>query len=118
MSNRPQDYQEHYQDDEFWSKAKKLAASVGRKVLEPALKLYYAAQDPDTPAWAKAVIYGALGYFILPLDAVPDALPGVGFTDDIAVMVAALGTVAAHIKDEHAVKAGEVISRWLGQEQE
>lgn len=105
-----QDYQEHYNESAFWSKAKKL----GRKVLMPALKLYYAAQDSDTPAWAKAIIYSALGYLILPVDAIPDAIPGVGLVDDIGVLLGALGIVAAHIKDEHEQRATAVLNRWLG----
>lgn len=107
MSNT-QDYQAHYSDSGFWSKTKLL----GKKVLTPALKLYYAAQDKDTPSWAKAVIYGALGYFIFPVDAIPDMLPVVGYTDDITVLISALTVVAAHVKQAHEELALQTLARW------
>ena len=65
-----------YSDASFWDKVRNYATSAGREVIETALKLYYCAQDNDTPAWAKSVILGALAYFILPADAVMDLLPG------------------------------------------
>lgn len=83
--------------------------------MEPALKLYYSAQDSDTPIWAKTTIYGALGYFISPIDAIPDLSPIVGYSDDLGVLVAALATVAASIKNEHGVKAKETLKRWFGE---
>jgi uncharacterized membrane protein YkvA (DUF1232 family) len=75
--------------------------------------MYYAAQDSDTPAWAKAVIFGALGYFILPVDAVPDFLPG-GLVDDAGALASAITVVAAHIKEEHSRRAREVLREWFG----
>ena len=102
-----------YSDDGFWDKAKHHAKSAGHGVLEPALKMYYAARDPDTPAWAKAAIFAALGYFISPVDAVPDIVPLLGYTDDLGVLAAALAATAASIKDEHVVKAKETLGRWF-----
>ncbi len=106
-------YEGNYSDDDFWDKAKKFAKKAGESVLEPALKMYYAAKDDDTPVWAKTTIFGALGYFILPIDAIPDVLPGVGFTDDLAVLAAAVAAVAAHIKDAHVDEARETLRRWF-----
>lgn len=102
-----------YSDDGFWDKAKHHAKSAGQAVLEPALKMYYAARDPDTPAWAKAAIFAALGYFISPLDAIPDLLPVLGYSDDLGVLAAALAATAASIKDEHVQKARETLERWF-----
>lgn len=102
-----------YSDDSFWEKVKQYAKAAGEGVLEPALKMYYAALDSDTPAWAKATIFTALGYFISPVDAIPDITPVVGYADDLGVLTAALATVAAHIKDEHVKKAKEVLARWF-----
>lgn len=101
-----------YSDEGFWDKVKKNAKKIGEAVLEPALKLYYAAQDSDTPMWAKSTIYGALGYLISPIDAIPDALPG-GFVDDYGVLAVAAGAVAAHIKPEHAERAKQVLKTWF-----
>jgi uncharacterized membrane protein YkvA (DUF1232 family) len=102
----------NYSDESFWTKVKANAKKLGEKVLEPALKMYYSAQDPDTPLWAKTTIYSALAYLISPVDLVPDALPG-GFVDDYGVLLAAAAAVAAHIKPEHTDKAKATIRRWL-----
>lgn len=102
-----------YSDNGFWDKVKTYAKTAGESVLEPALKMYYAALDSDTPAWAKTTIVAALGYFISPVDAVPDVVPVVGYTDDLGVLAAALAATAVHIKDEHVCKAKEVLARWF-----
>ncbi|WP_051227728.1 YkvA family protein [Oceanospirillum beijerinckii] len=103
-----------YSDNSFWDKVKKYARSAGEEVLETALKLYFAATDPDTPTWARTTIFAALGYFIAPLDAIPDAIPAAGFSDDLGVLVAAAATVAANLKEEHSVKAKETLQKWFG----
>jgi len=78
------------------------------------LTLFYCLKDHDTPTWAKGVIVGALGYLILPMDLIPDILPGVGYGDDWGAIVAALATVAAYIKDEHKAKAQTQTERLFG----
>ncbi len=88
--------------------------SAGRKSLLTALTLFYCLQDRDTPTWAKGVIVGALGYLVLPMDLIPDVIPGVGFGDDWGALVAALGTVAAYVKDEHKLKAATQVERLFG----
>ena len=84
-------------------------------MVEKALWLYYGAQDPKTPAWAKTVMIGALGYFIFPFDVVPDFVPGAGYTDDLGMLVAAIGTVALHISDETKQRAAEKKRQWFGE---
>jgi uncharacterized membrane protein YkvA (DUF1232 family) len=108
------EYASEYSDAGFWNKVKGQAKNAGRKVLEQALKMYYSATDPDTPRWAKTTIYGALGYFISPIDAIPDLLPAIGYTDDIGVLIAAAAAVAVYIKDEHVQKARETLQQWFG----
>ena len=107
------DFSDAYSEDSFWSKVKGYAQVAGASVLEPALKLYYSANDPDTPTWAKTVIYGALGYFISPIDAIPDITPLLGYTDDLGLLIAAAATTAAHIKEEHTAKAKETLKQWF-----
>jgi len=107
-------YEHHYTTHRFWKKLAKHAAAAGRGTLEKALCLYYAAQNPATPAWAKRVIYGALGYFILPLDAIPDLAPLIGYTDDLSVMAAALATVAYYITPQVKIQAHDKLNSWLG----
>src|SRR5690606_20835952 len=102
MSNQ---FEDQYSADNFWGKVKRYTKVMGKGVLGPALQLYYAGIDPDTPANAKAVIFGALGYLISPIDAIPDVTPVVGYSDDLGVLVAAVAFVGAHIKQEHTDKA-------------
>ncbi len=103
-----------WRDDQFWSKLKTHALKAGREVIFQALKLYYALQSTKTPKWAKTVIIGALGYFIAPIDALPDFLPMVGFTDDLSLLAAAVATVAAYIDEDVKEKASKKLSQWFG----
>jgi len=102
-----------YTDSGFWNKLRHHAGRAGREVLERALCLYYAARKPETPAWARTVMYGALAYFIAPIDAVPDLTPVLGFSDDLGVLVSALITVAMYIDDEVRAKARDKLAQWL-----
>lgn len=108
------DFSTAYSDSSFWDKVKTYAQAAGKGVLEPALKMYYSATDSDTPLWAKTTIYGALGYFISPIDAIPDLVPLLGYTDDFGVLVAAAAAVAAYIKPEHSQRAQETLREWFG----
>lgn len=112
MSNKG--YESSYSDGGFWQKLVACVGKVCRRLLEEALLLYYALQDSDTPLWAKTVIIGALGYFISPLDACPDILPVVGYSDDVLVVGAALATVRAHVKKAHHKQAEEVLDGLFG----
>ncbi len=107
-------YLHAYSPPKFWAKAARYAGAAGRGTLEKALWLYYAAQSASTPAWARRVIYGALGYFIFPLDAIPDLAPLVGYTDDLSVMAAALVTVSLYITPEVKAQARDTLARWFG----
>ncbi|NYT61575.1 DUF1232 domain-containing protein [Alcaligenaceae bacterium] len=108
-------YQNEYSPQRFWKKLGPLAQSTGRSALEKALYLYYATQDANTPKWAKRIIYGALGYFIFPLDAIPDLAPLIGYTDDIGVMAAALATIAFYITPEVKEQAHRKLDQWFAQ---
>ena len=108
-----QNFSKAYSEDSFWNKVKGYAKVAGENVLEPALKMYYATLDSDTPVWAKTTIIGALGYFVSPIDAIPDIVPIVGYTDDLGVLCAALATTAAHIKDTHVQQAKETLKQWF-----
>lgn len=101
-----------FSESSFWDKIKEQASTAGKEVIETALKLYYALQDPDTPSSAKAIIIGALVYFIVPTDAVLDFIPG-GYVDDLGALMGALWTVAEHVKDTHTEKAKAKIREWF-----
>jgi len=94
---------------EFWQKARRVAA--GLPFAEDLLAAYYCAFDRATPVQVKAALVGALAYFVLPVDAVPDVLPFVGFTDDAAVLLTALRMVGAHMRPEHRDAARAALAR-------
>ena len=103
-----------YSDSGFWDKVKKFARTAGKEVIEKALWLYYAAQRPETPKWAKTAIYGALAYFISPIDAIPDITPLVGFTDDLGALAAAIAMTSAYINEDVKAKASQKLLHWFG----
>lgn len=106
-------YESHYKEGKFWKKVLKVIRLTGVGLIENALILYYTAKDESTPKWAKSVIFGALGYFVFPIDAIPDMIPVVGYTDDLSVFMAALGTVFVYIKEEHKQKARTKVENLL-----
>lgn len=83
----------------FWGKFKRVAARL--PFAEDLLSAYYCAFDLQTPRHVQAALLGAIAYFILPFDFIPDMLPVLGFTDDAAVLATAIRLVAAHITPEH-----------------
>ena len=107
-------YQKHFSDSQFWKKTLNGFKKAGKIVIEKALWLYYAAQKPETPVWAKTAIFAALGYFICPLDAIPDITPGVGYIDDLGVLTSAVAAVSMYIDQDVKNKAAEKIRDWFG----
>ncbi|MDE0838217.1 MAG: YkvA family protein [Kiritimatiellae bacterium] len=108
------DYSKAYNEKSLWEKIGSFALAAGKGTIKKVLILYYCLQDPDTPAWAKATIIGALGYFILPLDAIPDFIPSVGYVDDLGGLAVATGAVLMHIKIAHRTLAKAKLSQWFG----
>jgi uncharacterized membrane protein YkvA (DUF1232 family) len=93
----------------FWPKIRRTAAKI--PFAGQALSIYFAARDPETPTAAKGIMLGALAYFVLPLDAIPDIFAGIGFTDDAAVIAALLATLGANIKRRHKDAAAQALTR-------
>jgi uncharacterized membrane protein YkvA (DUF1232 family) len=87
----------------FWKKLLKLVGQI--PFADDAAAAYFCAVDPATPTRVKGVLFAALAYFVAPIDAIPDFIAGLGFTDDAAVMAMAIGLVARHIKPEHWTRA-------------
>lgn len=94
--------------ENFWRTAKKAARHV--PFMEDVVAAYYCALDKETPLRAKGILFAALGYFILPADTIPDMIFGLGFTDDIAVLTAAITAVRAHLKPAHKAAAREALA--------
>jgi len=93
----------------FWPKIRKVAAHT--PFASDALAVWYCARDAATPVAAKGMMFAALAYFILPTDAVPDFIAGIGYTDDAAVFVAMLALVGRHLKPRHREAARLDIER-------
>lgn len=96
----------------FWDKLRKYIRHL--PFVGDLIAAYYCAMDAATPLHVKAALFGALAYFIMPIDLVPDAIAWVGFTDDAAMLYAALRIVAPHIKDDHRRQAKVAIDRLAG----
>lgn len=107
------EYKNHFSEEDFWKKIRNYATSAGKEVVEKALQIYYVTRKPETPQWAKATAYGALGYFIAPIDAIPDLTPFVGYSDDLGVLAMALATLVYYIDDDVKKKAREKTREWF-----
>lgn len=94
---------------DFWPKIRRTAARI--PFAGHALAAWYATQDPKTPLAAKGILLGALAYFVMPADVIPDVFLGIGFTDDAAVFAALLATLGKHIKPSHHRKAEETLDQ-------
>ena len=103
----------NYSEAGFWQKLNTFARKAGHDLVEKSLQLYYAAESPDTPTWARGVVFGALAYFVVPIDAIPDVTPGIGFADDLCVLIGAVSAVAAHITPEVKDQADKKIAEWF-----
>ena len=95
----------------FWTKARRVAATL--PFAEDLLTAYYCAFDRATPRHVQAALLGALAYFVLPFDVIPDMMPVLGFTDDAAVLATAFKLVSSHIRPEHRDAAKQAIARGL-----
>ena len=106
-------YEGNYSDSGFWGKLAKFALKIGEPVVYNALLLYYLLKSPYCPIQQKALILGALGYLILPLDLVPDVTPLLGFTDDAAALAAVIKVVKNNITPEIENQAREKLAEWF-----
>jgi len=89
----------------LWKKIRHAGKTAGFTAVEMSLVLFYTSTAKETPTWCKSVIYGALGYFISLIDGIPDLTPILGYTDDVAVMMAAMAAIAQYITPEIRAKS-------------
>jgi uncharacterized membrane protein YkvA (DUF1232 family) len=94
---------------EFWPKLKKSLAQV--PFAEDIVAAYYCAFDPATPIRVKGILLAALAYFIMPFDVIPDVILGLGFTDDMAVLYAAITAIRSHMTQSHRDKAKQTLEK-------
>ncbi|MBQ8070979.1 MAG: DUF1232 domain-containing protein [Bacteroidales bacterium] len=108
-------YEKHYSDNEFWKKLKVVARKAGLKVVYAALLLVYVVKSPLTSKKDKGKILGALGYFILPIDVIPDWIPVAGYTDDLAALTWAIYSVAKNVTPEVKQQAKAKLKELFGE---
>lgn len=93
---------------QFWRTAKRAARQV--PFMEDVVAAYYCALDTRTPTRVRGILLAALAYFVLPTDFIPDFIFGLGFTDDVAVLTAAITALRSHITQAHRNAAREALS--------
>ena len=108
MRKAKTDSQETYVSANFWRTAKRAARHV--PFMQDVVAAYYCAMDRRTPLRVKGIIFAALAYFVLPTDTIPDFIFGIGFTDDAAVLAAAVSAIAAHLKPAHRAAARQALA--------
>lgn len=113
--SKDKNYEDDYSEDDFWKKVKEVAIKAGREIIEEALKLFYVIIIKKTPASAKAVAIAALGYFISPVDAIPDITPVVGFADDLGVIALAISSLKKHITSKIKKQAKDKLKDFFGE---
>jgi len=92
----------------FWKKVRETAGKV--PFVDQVVAVWYCALDPATPLKARAIVLGAVAYFVLPFDVVPDVIAGLGYTDDLAIIAAAIRAIRPHITEAHRARAREALS--------
>lgn len=107
-------YSKYYSETRLWEKIKKVSKAAGTKVVYSVLLLYYAMQDKSMSMKTRLSIAAALGYFILPTDAIFDLTPIIGFSDDLGVLMFVLTQISASITIEVKDKAKQKIEAWFG----
>lgn len=106
-------YSTNYSESRLWSKIKEVVKTAGKKIIYSVLILYYVLREPDTPMQYKSLIIGTLGYFILPIDLIPDIMSGIGYTDDAAALATCIETVKACITPKIEQMANDKLAEWF-----
>ena len=114
MDNPFNKFVKYFSESAFWNKLNNFAKKAGIRTVYSATLLYYAFKRKDTPGWAKRIIMGVLGYFLMPIDAIPDLTFIIGYTDDIGILGLGLVTVAAYVNDEVKRNAQNKLKDWFG----
>lgn len=109
-------YQKNYSSVGLQHKIVKYGKTIGLSIIYKVLQLWYVLQKPDVPAKTKAIIMGALGYLISPLDFIPDLTPVLGYNDDIAAIVFTLVLVQQYIDDDVKERSRQQLAKMFGAE--
>lgn len=106
-------YTDDFSEEKFWDKIKDMAKKIGLKTTSYALILYYVLQKKEVPFKDKMLITGCLGYFILPIDLIPDFIPIAGYTDDVAGMIFAIKRCMNYVDDEIKENVSNRLISWF-----
>ena len=109
-------YSNKFTNGEFLEKISKIAKRAGAKLVYIALVLYYTLQSDKVALKDKAIIVGALGYLVSPLDVIPDAIPIVGLGDDLAVLLYVIGKIG-NVSEEIKEKAKSKLTKWFDEDE-
>jgi uncharacterized membrane protein YkvA (DUF1232 family) len=115
MKNTFEKYGHLFTEGGLLNKMKRYARQAGMKAVYSVLLMYYAFRRKETPYWARHIITGVLGYFIAPIDALPDLTPIIGFTDDLGMLSFGLVMIAAYVNDEVRIQARTKLRDWFGE---
>lgn len=110
-------YKEKFTKNEFIEKIQRIAKRAGVRLVYAALILYYSVESDKVSIKDKAIIIGALGYLIAPLDLVPDAIPLAGLGDDLTVLIYVLQKIWGNIDDDVKQKAKDKLSQWFDEDE-
>lgn len=110
-------YKEKFTKNEFIEKIQRIAKRAGARLVYAALILYYSVESDKVSIKDKAIIIGALGYLITPLDLVPDAIPLAGLGDDLTVLIYVLQKIWGNIDDDVKQKAKDKLSQWFDEDE-
>jgi uncharacterized membrane protein YkvA (DUF1232 family) len=109
------DYSKHFSEKSLWEKIRKFSKDAGVKVVYAVLLLFYAMKDKSVSLKTKLTVAAALGYFILPTDAIFDLTPFIGYSDDLGVLIFALAQISSSITPEVKEKARSKLRDWFGE---
>ena len=110
-------YSGKFTNSDFVEKISKIAKRAGSKLVYAALILYYTLQSDKISVKDKAIIIGALGYLVSPLDVIPDAIPIAGLGDDLAVLIYVLNKVLGNVSEDIKAKAKDKLSKWFDEDE-
>ena len=107
-------FSKHYSEESFWRKIEQYGRVAGAKAVYYTVLLWYVATKKSTPLPVKMLIFGGLGYFVLPIDSVPDFLVGIGYADDIAILIGIVSAYGMYMDDESKAKARARVRELFG----
>lgn len=110
----PGSFSKYFSEESLWKKIGDFASAAGQQVIYAVLLLYFTLTDPSVNLKHKMTIGASLGYFIFPLDAIPDLTPLIGFSDDLGVLIVALSQIYSAITPDIRNKARQQMLKWFG----